>query len=73
MKKGCVDRGNSKGDDSAKTIAYCDCAIGLLESNLSGDQWREATYASQNKQDSREASVFGPYMPQMRACRDKTN
>ena len=72
IKKGCTDQGISKGDDPEKTKAFCQCALNVLETNLSHEQWQEATFAAQHKQDKREAQILGPYVQQMRACRNGT-
>jgi hypothetical protein len=68
MKKGCNDQGLSKGDEPQKVEAVCQCALNLLETNLSHDQWREATFAAQHKDGMREGKILSPYLQQMRAC-----
>ena len=72
IKKGCTDQGISKGDDPEKTKAFCQCALNVLESNLSHAQWQEATFAAQHKQDKREAKILGSHMQQMKACGNGT-
>jgi len=60
LHKGCVDQGRRQGEDPAKNIAFCDCVLNAFNASLSHEQWQQAVFAAQHRDEAAEArAMFG--------------
>jgi hypothetical protein len=69
MEKGCRDTGHGRGDPPAKVDGFCNCLMSTLNSRLSADDWKKATFYAQQRRDRDEQGVIAPHMAGIQACR----
>jgi hypothetical protein len=69
VEAGCINAGRSKGDPEEKTNAFCKCVIATLESRLSSEEWRTATFYAQQRRSADEQRTLAPHMLAVQQCR----
>ena len=68
IERGCKDNGLSKGDPPAKVESFCNCALDMLNKDLSKAQWQSAYYYSVKHSD-KEMEVMGAEFKKIGTCR----
>lgn len=71
VETGCRDQGRRLRHAWAEVGRRCKCVVETLDSRLTREEWRRATYFAQQRKDEEEAKVLAPHMAAVRGCEKK--
>lgn len=68
VETGCREQGRRLRHSWAQVGGRCKCVVDTLDSRLTREEWKRATYFAQQRNEQDEAKVLAPHMAALRAC-----
>ena len=70
MNRGCQDAGTRRGDNPARTDAFCACVAKTLDAHMAFEQWQQAYFSSVRGQNCEEERIVASVLPKVKHCRE---
>lgn len=68
VEAGCRDQGRRLRHSWAQVGSRCKCVVETLNSRLTPEEWKRATFFAQQRNEQDEAIVLAPHMAALKAC-----
>jgi hypothetical protein len=68
VEAGCRDQGRGLRHPWEQVRRRCKCVVDTLNSRLSPEEWKRATFFAQQRKEQDEARVLAPHMGALKGC-----
>ena len=69
MGMGCRNQGKSLGHPPDQVERQCRCVLDILNSRVTEEEWKRATFYAQQRRDREEQQVLVPHLSAAKGCK----